>query len=105
MSWGQAVANLPYAVCREHLCSPVCHGFQAATMLSSPATPPLFRILLTKIDKQVRLKYLSDRRCMVQGNHQTFCTWKSNERFRLASHLGFPLMHVGYNLHLSHTFT
>jgi hypothetical protein len=32
-------------------------------------------------------------------------TWKSNERFGLSRHLGFPLVHVRYNLHFSHAFT
>ena len=77
-----------------------CHEFQVGTRLSSPTTPPLFHTHLIQICKQVILE-LS---VMQAGNHWTSGTWESDERFRLASHLSFPLMHVGYNLHFSNTF-
>jgi hypothetical protein len=42
---------------------------------------------------------------MEAGNLRKSGTWESDEGFRLASHLSFPLMHVSYNLHFSNTFT
>ena len=79
-----------------------CHEFQVGTRLSSPTTPPLFHTHLIQIVSKLYWNIVS---VMKAGNRWTSGTWESDERFRLASHLSLPLMHVGYNLHFSYTFT